>query len=409
MSRHHDSTDWADMSKQLPGQVDKFEKLWSQVATRFKKKSEKLIFESLNEPAGSPDNQATADLYNDLNARFQKIVRTSGGYNAKRIISVPPLHSNIEMGNLYFKTPPLPDPYWTYQAHYYTPWDFISNWWGRTFWGSPADRALMKQDIATLAGNFSVPILIGEFGTSGSGKIVEKAAAWLWIDTFYGIAIQLWDNGNDFFNRATRSWRDVVYKDILLAAASGKVNTIPENGNATVWIKAGEVVTDKNIYLQYNGNKLSKVYGPNGAPLTSSQFSSFSNGITLKAQYLNSLITATPALGSIGTIGIKSSQGADLQIEIRRYGTPTISTTAYASPPTSSDLYVPVTLNGARLATVKAVKADGVFLKDDWTIWLGEPQAGRINWGDFDYDEANNLIVSASLLSIIQNSGQAVT
>ncbi|KAG8919162.1 hypothetical protein FRC02_001853 [Tulasnella sp. 418] len=112
---HHDSWEWADLSKYTPGQVDKFEKLWTQIATRFKNKSEKLIFESLNEPAGSPDNQVTADLYNDLNTRFLNIVRNSGGYNAKRITSLPSLHTSIELGNLYFKDPPAGDDYWTYQ------------------------------------------------------------------------------------------------------------------------------------------------------------------------------------------------------------------------------------------------------------------------------------------------------
>ncbi|KAG8918052.1 hypothetical protein FRC02_002681 [Tulasnella sp. 418] len=112
---HHDSWEWADLSTYTPGQVDKLEKLWTQIATRFNAKSEKLIFESLNEPAGSPDNQVTADLYNDLNTRFLNIVRNSGGYNAKRITSLPSLHTNIELGNLYFKDPPAGTDYWTYQ------------------------------------------------------------------------------------------------------------------------------------------------------------------------------------------------------------------------------------------------------------------------------------------------------
>ena len=38
----------------------------------------------------------------------------------------------------------------------------------------------------------------------------------------------LWDNGNDFFDRNARTWRDPTVKDIIIAAAAGKVNTIPE-------------------------------------------------------------------------------------------------------------------------------------------------------------------------------------
>jgi len=95
--------------------------------------SEKLIFEALNEPAGSPDNEVTSDLYNDLNLRFKNIVRNSGeftiiivclgslrceigGYNQHRIISLSPLHTNIELGNLWFEDP-IGDDKWIYQVH----------------------------------------------------------------------------------------------------------------------------------------------------------------------------------------------------------------------------------------------------------------------------------------------------
>jgi len=127
-------------------------------------------------------------------------------------------------------------------------------------------------------------------------------------------------------------------------------------------------VTDKTVYLQYNGNTLRGVYSSSGTALTSSQYTSVSGGVTLKAAYLNTLIAATPALGRIGSIVIKSSQGVDLPIEIRRYSTPAVSTATYLSPSTSAALNIPVTLNGARLAAVKAIKADGAYLKNDWYV-----------------------------------------
>ena len=200
----------------------------------------------------------------------------------------------------------------------------------------------------------------------------------------------LWDAGYDFFDRNAHVWRDPTVKDIIMTAVAGKVNTIPEvnfyrvsflsktnlirsypqNGNATVWIRSGQTVTDQTVYLQYNGNTLKGVYSSSGTALTSSQYSSVSGGIKIKAAYLNTLIAATPALGIIGTIVIKSSQGIDLPIEIRRYSIPTVSTATYLSPNLSSDLYIPVNFKGAKLATVKAVKADGAFLKNDWfVVW----------------------------------------
>ena len=41
-------------------------------------------------------------------------------------------------------------------------------------------------------------------------------------------AVQLWDNGFDYFDRTARAWRDPTVKDIILKAAAGQKNTIPE-------------------------------------------------------------------------------------------------------------------------------------------------------------------------------------
>jgi hypothetical protein len=38
---------------------------------------------------------------------------------------------------------------------------------------------------------------------------------------------QWWDNGNDFYDRINAKWRDVTTKNIVIAAAAGKINTIP--------------------------------------------------------------------------------------------------------------------------------------------------------------------------------------
>lgn len=57
---HHDSWQWADFTiepETLEERKTKFEKLWVQIADRFKSKSEKLILEPLNEPAGSSSQE----------------------------------------------------------------------------------------------------------------------------------------------------------------------------------------------------------------------------------------------------------------------------------------------------------------------------------------------------------------
>ncbi|CAE6404673.1 unnamed protein product, partial [Rhizoctonia solani] len=359
---HHDSWDWADMSGSKPdidARKAKFEKLWQQLATVLKDKY-------LNQWFIAPNNY-TSDK-------------------------------------------------WTVQFHYYSPWDFTSNSWGKTFWGSDADKATVDSEFAQVRENFSVPILIGEYGTYSVGSAIEKAAGWAWYDHVVRTAIkytmvpQWWDNGNDFYDRANAKWRDVTTKNIVIAAAAGKINTIPYNGNGTIWLKSG-VTTPASIYLQYNGNGLKGIYTPSGTALIAGKdytvVTSPLTGFTLTPSYISSLGSSS-TLGEIGRVIVRSSSGADLEIDIRRYARPVISTGTINVSGSTSDYFINFSPNGAKLATVKAVGPSGEFVKDDWTVWLGEPQAGRINWGDYGVYE-NQLIIYSSLLSTIKNFGKPVT
>lgn len=413
---HHDSWEWFDMSSPTVEKEQKFEDLWTQIAARLRLKSERLIFEALNEPAGG-GTKANADAYNTADLQFQNIVRNSGGYNKNRITSLEPLNGNSDYGNAWFyKIPAGWGDKWSYQFHFYSPYDFLWNAWGKTLWGTDADKAAVWQQMADVAGNFTgIPTCIGEFGSTDSGKINESASVWLWFDyvirtaRHFGFVTFMWDNGS-FFDRAAGAWRDTTLGQVMKYAHLGIVNTLAEPGNSTVWLRQGDLIVDKTIGLRFSGNTLAGVYNGAGQALTSgTQYTASSTGVTLKASYLSSLLMPGKPLGSIGTIVIKSNQGADLKIDIRFYKTPTVATSSYHSPSTSSSLSIPVTLNGAKLATAKAIKADGSILKDDWTIYLPDSQAGRLTWNDFDYNESDTLTLSSSVIGMIQSAQQAVT
>ncbi|CAE6426583.1 unnamed protein product [Rhizoctonia solani] len=415
---HHDSWDWADMSGSKPdidARKAKFEKLWQQLATVLKDKNERLVFESLNEPVGS--TQADANVLNDLNLRFANVVRNTGGNNPQRVLSLPGLNDNSQYLTQWFTAPNnYTSDKWTVQFHYYSPWDFTSNSWGKTFWGSDADKAAVDSEFAQVRGNFSVPILIGEYGTYAVGSAIEKAAGWAWYDHVVRTAIkytmvpQWWDNGNDFYDRTNAKWRDVTTKNIVIAAAAGKINTIPYNGNGTIWLKSG-VTAPPSIFLQYNGNTLKGIYTPSGTALTAGKdytvITSPLAGFALTPSYIYSL-GSTSTLGEIGRVVVRSSSGADLEIDIRRYTRPVIPTGTINVSGNTNDYFVNFSPNGAKLATVKAVGPSGELVKDDWTVWLGEPQAGRINWGDYGVYESQ-LIIYSSLMSTIKNFGKPVT
>ncbi|CUA75964.1 hypothetical protein RSOLAG22IIIB_01967 [Rhizoctonia solani] len=345
---HHDSWDWADMSgskSDLEARKAKFEKLWQQLATVLKDKNERLLFELLNEPVGS--TQADANVYNDINMRFLNVVRNTGGNNPQRVLSLPGLNDNSQYLTQWF-TPPnnYTSDKWSVQFHYYSPWDFTSNSWGKTFWSSDADKAAVESDFSQVRGNFSVPILIGEYGTYAVGTAVEKAAGWA---------------------------------NIVIAAAAGKINTIPYNGNGTLWLKSG-VATPPAIYLQYNGNTLQGIYTSTGVALTAGKdytaITSPLTGFTLTSPYIASLGSSS-TLGEIGRVIVRSIQGADVEIDIRRYARSVIADGTINVSGNTNDYYINFSPNGAKLATVKAVGPAEKSSKMIGRSGLGSP--GRTN------------------------------
>lgn len=124
---HHDSWQWADFTidpDTHDERMRKFEKLWIQIAARFKNKSEKLILEPLNEPAGG-SSQENAEKYNVANQIWVDIIRKSGGYNKDRLLTIPSLNTNIQRTVDWFKEP-LGVGNYILHVHDYDPWDFVS-------------------------------------------------------------------------------------------------------------------------------------------------------------------------------------------------------------------------------------------------------------------------------------------
>lgn len=88
---HHDTVRWLDLNKYSAETCRKFERIWEQIADRFKDYDEHLIFESLNESRAGEDWDANSSSglfakFDDLQKRFYKVVRSSGGYNDVRYL-----------------------------------------------------------------------------------------------------------------------------------------------------------------------------------------------------------------------------------------------------------------------------------------------------------------------------------
>lgn len=422
---HHDSWIWADVTASganLTMIEEKFLSLWTQIGTRFACKSSKLIFEAINEPPGT--TQAHGDELNKLNTLFLQGINAAGGYNPKRVVSLCGPSMDSLKTTQFFKAPTtfLSQP-WGLQFHYYSPYGFIFGAWGYTIWGSADDKTNLLNDFSIFHGNFSsIPTFVGEWEAAVGHT--ETAARWKYFDYFlrsaksFAYSTVLWDNGLGAYDRTANTWYDPTEIDILLAASAGATNTLAdssEDGSATSWSssaylfhKVGDAVTAQTATYLLNGNSLLAIKNAAGIALTGSQYSISSTGVvTFTAAYLSTLYSAASTPGTKETLKLTFSAGAALSLTVVQYDTPTIAAYTYAVNP-AADLLIPITWKGLpQVAAVKALLADGTYLADAWTMYLGPLQQARWTYGNWDFD-AGNFILRASGLQAIQSSGQTV-
>lgn len=209
----------------------KFEKVWQQIANKFKGYSERLIFESMNEvfdgQYGNPNSSYYANL-NAYNQIFVDTVRKTGGNNGSRWLLVPGWNTNIDFtaGNYGFVVPsdnfrstsiPSNEKRIMISAHYYSPWDFAGEENGNiTQWGATATNPAKKSNWGQedyLNAQFKMmydkfvtqgyPVVIGEFGSidktshdSNNNKYREAfAKAVTATAKKYKLVPVYWDNG----------------------------------------------------------------------------------------------------------------------------------------------------------------------------------------------------------------------
>jgi endoglucanase len=309
-----------------------------------------------------------------------------------------------------------------YQLTCTTKDDFIFSAWGKTTFGSAADIATLTQDLSLIRSNFTdVPLLIGEW--AASPVATETAARWRYFDAFlraaasFNISTVLWDNGADFLNRATHTWRDEVALDIYRNVVKGEKNALPESttdGSATsqsssayIYHKAGTNVSDVTLPFNFAGNTLlSAKDSKTGKTLKKDTDYTLTTGtgspdtLTIKQTFLSTILTpSTTTTGSLSNITLTFSHGTHLLVNVLSWRVPTVPTTTFKLPAPSSDLLIPVQWAGQnRVATVKAVKSGGGYLVDDWTQWLGPLQQGRMTYsGQWDWVAEGVVIKSAAL------------
>lgn len=229
---------------------DKYGKVWTQIADRFKDYDQHLIFESMNEEFnndyGKPDEKAY-DNINAYNQIFVDSVRATGSNNEKRWLLLPGWNTNIEYtaGDDYnFKIPTdngckADGKRIMISVHYYDPFNFTidENKTAKTQWGKYAvknydnwgQEDYVDSQMALLNEKFvsqGYPVVIGEFGAQDK---TEKFADYnefrrYWSEYLIkaakknGVVCAYWDNGyngNKGFGIIDRNSLEITQPDLI--------------------------------------------------------------------------------------------------------------------------------------------------------------------------------------------------
>ena len=204
LNTHHE--EWympreSDVSEDL----EVLEKLWSQIAERFKDYGEKLLFEGVNEPrlrgtgeewTGTPEAR---DIVNRYAETFVRTVRASGGNNAQRTLLISPYAASSNPENLTALKVPENAGNIIVSVHAYLPYDFALNVNGTSEY-DPNDGSIkwVMDNIKLTFIDRNIPVVITEFGSLNKNNTDARLRC---LDDFLnsakniGVPCVWWDNG----------------------------------------------------------------------------------------------------------------------------------------------------------------------------------------------------------------------
>lgn len=208
-------------SKQYLNQSEKYVKaIWKQIAVKFKDYSQKLIFESLNEPRligsnyewwfnpNAAECQEAAECINVLNQDFVDVVRATGGKNKYRFLMVPGYGGSVDgITNKYFEVPKdTVKQHLILNCHNYAPYSFalqkMNEGGVKVF---KTDSAEARNTILAMMKNLynkyvskGQPVMIDEFGAfnkeNNTTSRTNLAKYYIAAGKAYGISCFWWDN-----------------------------------------------------------------------------------------------------------------------------------------------------------------------------------------------------------------------
>lgn len=243
--------DLAKEQERVDNMVDKYAKVWRQIANRFASYDEHLIFESMNEMQSKQASTAYSKIFypvlNRLNQTFIDTVRQSDGeYNSKRWLEIPGWFAGFDTilnDSWGFKIPtddyrsseiPADQKRIMIAVHFYEPSNFcLGSVTDYTTWGREKDIKNIDEKFKAVNEKFvsqGYPIVIGEYGSVNKQAADPKnptyrAAMYKEICSKaleYGLVPICWDNGyvdvGDPFGLFDRKNCTVAFPEIVAAA-----------------------------------------------------------------------------------------------------------------------------------------------------------------------------------------------
>ena len=202
LNTHHEEW-YMPRKSNLDKDLQHIEKLWTQIAERFKNYGEKLLFEGVNEPRlrgtsvewnGSSESREIVNRYAET---FVKAVRATGGNNADRSLFITPYAASSMSSNLKALKIPENAGNIIVSVHAYLPYDFALNTKGTAVYENDGSVKKMMDDIKTIFLDNGIPVVITEFGAVNKDNTEDRLQCvedYLTAAKAIGVPCVWWDN-----------------------------------------------------------------------------------------------------------------------------------------------------------------------------------------------------------------------
>lgn len=245
VNSHHDN--WIKDGYANPVNQARFDSLWSQIAIRFKNKSEKLIFEICNEPNNI--SQANTD---EMHKNAINVIRKT---NPTRLIIFQGINWGGSDGLLGAAIPN--DKYIIGSFHSYDPWPFGLEGTGTFTSGDVAALKAKFQSVKSWSDKNNIPVFLGEFGGTSKCEYnsrMKQYKTYVELAETFGFAPCAWDDGGDFviMNRSAKTWYDDI-KDLLVHSSltSPKISNLAVVQDTIVRLVWANLASDyDSIYIE---------------------------------------------------------------------------------------------------------------------------------------------------------------